>query len=58
MWGVNGACSVLASTVAVAISMWAGIDTNLYVALLTYALLVLPASYLWRRRADAELAEA
>jgi hypothetical protein len=32
MWGVNGACSVLASILAVAISLWAGIDTSLAAA--------------------------
>ena len=49
MWGINGACGVLASVVAVAISMWAGIHTNFTVALLTYAALAFPALALWRR---------
>jgi hypothetical protein len=53
MWGVNGACGVLASVVAVAISMWAGIHTNLYLALLAYAALAWPALVLWRRGALA-----
>jgi hypothetical protein len=56
MWGINGACGVLASVVAVAISMWAGIHTNFTVALLAYALLALPALALWRRGAVAPAA--
>ncbi len=31
-WGVNGAFSVLASIVAVAISMWIEIDANFWIA--------------------------
>ncbi len=42
MWGVNGACGVLASIGAVAISMWVAIDANLIVAAVFYALLVVP----------------
>jgi hypothetical protein len=42
MWGVNGACSVLASILALAISMWVGIDANLWAAAMLYALLGLP----------------
>jgi hypothetical protein len=42
MWGVNGACSVLASIVAVMVSLWLGIQTNLIVAAGLYALLTLP----------------
>ena len=42
MWGINGACGVLASVGAVAISMWIGIDTNLWVAAALYLLLTLP----------------
>jgi hypothetical protein len=49
MWGVNGACSVFASVTAVAISMWAGIHTNLFLAATAYALLLLPATTLWRK---------
>jgi hypothetical protein len=37
MWGVNGACGVLGSIVAVGISMWIGIQVNLGVAALLYA---------------------
>jgi hypothetical protein len=38
MWGVNGACGVLASVSAVAVSMWIGIDTNLWIAAGLYLL--------------------
>ena len=36
MWGVNGALGVLAGCVAVAVSMWAGINANLWIAALLY----------------------
>jgi SAM-dependent methyltransferase len=49
MWGVNGACGVLASIAAVGISMWLGIDTNLLAAGLAYTLLLIPALGLARR---------
>lgn len=42
MWGVNGACSVLASILALAASMWIGIDANLWAAAALYALLLVP----------------
>ena len=48
MWGVNGACGVLASVTAVGISMWWGIHASLYTAVAAYALLVLPAAALGR----------
>jgi hypothetical protein len=51
MWGVNGACGVLASISAVAISMWAGIHVSLILAAACYAALALPAVVLWRRAA-------
>ncbi|MBN1654208.1 MAG: class I SAM-dependent methyltransferase [Deltaproteobacteria bacterium] len=53
MWGVNGATGVLASVFAVAISMWSGISTNFYAALVAYAMLALPATLLWRQGAGA-----
>jgi SAM-dependent methyltransferase len=53
MWGVNGACSVLAAVSAVAISMWWGIHANLHVALFSYASLALVAPILWRRGVGA-----
>jgi hypothetical protein len=49
MWGVNGAASVLASIVAVAVSMWLGIHVNLLVAGLLYIMLPLPAHVLARK---------
>jgi hypothetical protein len=49
MWGVNGAAGVLASVSAVAVSMWSGISTSLYLATGAYALLVVPALVLWYR---------
>jgi len=48
MWGVNGATGVLASVTAVAISMWSGISTSLFVAVLAYASLCVPALALRR----------
>jgi hypothetical protein len=54
MWGINGACGVLASVIAVAISMWAGIHTNFYVALIIYGLISVPASILWAQQAQSE----
>jgi hypothetical protein len=49
MWGVNGAAGVLASIIAVAISMWLGIHVNLLAAGLLYILLPLPAHMLARK---------
>jgi hypothetical protein len=37
LWGVNGASGVLASVAAVAVSMWFGIHTNLWLAAGAYA---------------------
>ena len=48
MWGVNGACGVLASVTAVGISMWWGIHASLYAAAVAYGLLVIPARALGR----------
>jgi SAM-dependent methyltransferase len=42
MWGVNGACGVMASIVAVMVSMWLGIQINLLIAAALYLLLALP----------------
>lgn len=36
LWGVNGACGVLASVGAVAVSMWFGIHRNLWLAAVIY----------------------
>ena len=49
LWGVNGACGVLASVSAVAISMWFGIHRNLWLAAVAYALVaVLLHALQWR----------
>jgi hypothetical protein len=42
MWGVNGAAGVMASIVAVMVSMWLGIDVSLWIAAALYAALVFP----------------
>lgn len=42
MWGVNGACGVLGSVLAVAVSMWVGINANLMAAAVIYAALAIP----------------
>jgi hypothetical protein len=42
MWGVNGACGVMASILAVMLSMWLGIHANFLVAAALYALLPIP----------------
>jgi hypothetical protein len=42
MWGVNGACGVIASILAVMASMWLGITSSLIGAAVLYTLLVLP----------------
>ncbi len=42
MWGVNGACGVMASILAVMISMWLGIQANLLAAASLYGLLLIP----------------
>lgn len=41
LWGVNGACGVLASVSAVAVSMWFGIHRNLWMAAAAYVLVAL-----------------
>ncbi len=50
LWGVNGATGVLASVLAVAISMWSGINSSLLVAIGCYALLIVPARALSKQR--------
>jgi hypothetical protein len=42
MWGVNGACGVMASILAVMGSMWLGIHVNLLMASVLYVLLAVP----------------
>lgn len=48
MWGVNGACGVMASIVAIAVSMWLGIGVNLAIAAACYLLLAVPTRALAR----------
>jgi hypothetical protein len=50
MWGVNGACGVLASVIAVGISMWVGISVNLALAAACYLALTIP---MWRLSSNA-----
>ena len=52
MWGVNGACGVFSSVLAVEVSIWSGISTSLFLATILYALLPLSAWALWRRGAS------
>jgi hypothetical protein len=47
MWGVNGACSVMASILAVMVSMWIAIDAGLLLAAVLYLLLIVPMRRLW-----------
>lgn len=49
MWGINGAFGVLASIVAVGVSMWLGIPANLVLAAALYATLGLVTRGLARR---------
>ena len=42
MWGVNGACGVMASILGVMGSMWLGIHVNLLIAAALYGLLAIP----------------
>jgi hypothetical protein len=42
MWGINGACGVMASIFAVMVSMWVGIEVNLMIAAALYLLLLWP----------------
>jgi hypothetical protein len=58
MWGVNGACGVLGSIVAVGISIWVGIQANLVGAACLYALLALPLAVLQRAQTSARAAAA
>lgn len=49
LWGVNGACGVLASVGAVAVSMWFGIHRNLWLAAVAYVLVAVALRGLQRR---------
>jgi SAM-dependent methyltransferase len=52
-WGINGAFGVLASILAVAISIWVGIDANFWLAAVLYLALSSPLAALvrWNRQA-------
>lgn len=49
LWGVNGACGVLASVGAVAVSMWFGIHRNLWLAAAAYLAVALTLRTMQRR---------
>jgi hypothetical protein len=49
-WGINGAFGVLASILAVAISIWVGIDANFWLAAGLYAALVVPLTAMAKRQ--------
>lgn len=46
MWGTNGAAGVLASVVAIVISIWMGIEVNFFIAAFCYACLAALAAVL------------
>jgi hypothetical protein len=48
-WGLNGAFGVLASILAVGLSIWVGIDANFWVASVLYLGLTVPMSVMARR---------
>ena len=49
-WGVNGALGVLASILAVGLSIWVGIDANFWVASASYLFLAVPFRVMARSR--------
>jgi hypothetical protein len=51
-WGLNGACGVLASVVAVGTSIWVGIDANFWTAGVIYLALSVPLASLARAGAE------
>jgi hypothetical protein len=55
MWGVNGACGVMASILAVMVSMWFSIDAGLLLAASLYLLLLVPMRVLWAAPGEGEL---
>jgi hypothetical protein len=52
MWGVNGACGVMASILAVMTSMWIGIPANLMIAAALYLILPIAMRRLLRRQPE------
>jgi hypothetical protein len=57
MWGANGAAGVVASIAAVMISMTLGIEANLWVAVVCYAVLPLVAAGVATLRPAVEAAD-
>ena len=47
-WGINGAFGVLASILAVALSIWVGIEANFWMAAVLYLLLAVPMRVMGR----------
>ena len=47
-WGINGAFGVLASILAVGLSIWVGIDANFWVAAVLYLSLSAPLAAIAR----------
>lgn len=54
MWGVNGALGVLAGCVAVAVSMWAGINANLWLASALYLSTAASGAVLFRALSERD----
>jgi hypothetical protein len=54
-WGVNGACGVMGSIVAVAVSTSMGIHTTFFIAAALYALLTIPAHVMRQRPLSARM---
>jgi hypothetical protein len=52
MWGINGACSVLGSIVAVATSIFVGIHADMLAAAVLYGMLLFPVADLRRAAGD------
>lgn len=50
-WGLNGAFGVLASILAVGLSIWVGIDANFWLAACFYLALTIPMTVMGRRAA-------
>ena len=57
-WGVNGAFSVLASIIAVAVSIWIEIDANFWIAAVLYVVLTAPLLSLAKSAALVERGRA
>jgi hypothetical protein len=51
-WGINGAAGVVASALAMAISIGCGLNATLFAGAVCYALLTVPATGLLRQSAS------